>query len=106
MKPYRHHIFVCLGKRCLKKGAEELLDTLKDRIHEEGLAEEVRLSRSGCVKVCKETHEEGEYSPVVIVYPEGVWYKNVTTADLDDIINVHIRGGHVVERLLHFRLTG
>jgi len=106
MQPYRHHIFVCLGKRCSAKGSEELLEAMKEHIHAEGLGEEVRLSRSGCVKVCKETLNEGEYSPLVIVYPEGVWYKNVGVGDIDDIISVHLRGGRVVERLLHFRLTG
>jgi (2Fe-2S) ferredoxin len=35
----------------------------------------------------------------VVVYPEGVWYGHVTPADVDEIIDEHIVGGRVVERL-------
>lgn len=104
MKPYRLHIFVCQGKRCAAKGSEELLDTLKDRIKSEEI-KDVKVSKSGCMKVCKETDTEGEYSPAVVIYPEGVWYRKVTVADLDDIIDKHVKKGEVVERLLHYRMV-
>ncbi|MEK6759418.1 MAG: (2Fe-2S) ferredoxin domain-containing protein [Deltaproteobacteria bacterium] len=103
MKPYRIHLFVCLGKRCLAKGSEEILEELKGRIKAAGL-KDVKVSRSGCLSVCKETDIEGEYAPIIVVYPEGVWYRNVVRADLDDIIEMHVRKGIVVERLLHYRL--
>ncbi|MBI2412239.1 MAG: (2Fe-2S) ferredoxin domain-containing protein [Deltaproteobacteria bacterium] len=104
MKPYRLHIFVCQGKRCAAKGSEELLDTLKDRIKREEI-KDVKVSKSGCMKVCKETETEGEYSPAVVIYPEGIWYRKVTVADLDDIIEKHVKKGEVVERLLHYRMV-
>ncbi len=103
MKPYRLHVFVCQGKRCLARGAEDLLDDIKARVKAAGI-KDVKVSRSGCVKVCKETDNEGEYSPVIVVYPEGVWYRNVTAADIDEIMESHIRKGEAVERLVHFRL--
>lgn len=103
MKPYKRHLFVCLGKRCSAKGSEELLETVKERVKAE-LKGEVKVSRSGCLSVCKETDKEGEHCPVFVVYPEGVWYKNVTKDDLDEIIEKHLKGGIVVERLVHFRL--
>lgn len=103
MKPYRIHLFVCLGKRCLAKGSEEILEELKARIKALGL-KDVKVSRSGCLSVCKETENEGEFAPAIVVYPEGIWYRNVVRADLDDIIEMHVRKGIVVERLLHYRL--
>lgn len=103
MKPYRIHLFVCLGKRCLAKGSEEILEELKGRIKAAGL-KDVKVSRSGCLSVCKETESEGEYAPTIVVYPEGVWYRNVAKSDLDDIIEMHVMKGIVVERLLHYRL--
>lgn len=103
MKPYTHHIFVCLGKRCAKRSSEAILDDLKKRI-KGGELEGVRVTKTGCMKVCKETEVEGNYSPVVVIYPEGVWYRNVTAGDVDEIIESHIKKGEAVERLLHHRL--
>ncbi len=103
MKPYTSHIFVCLGKRCSKRSSEAILDDLKKRI-KGGSLEGVRVTRTGCMKVCKETEVEGDYSPVVVIYPDGVWYRNVTTGDLDEIMESHIKKGEAVERLLHYRL--
>ncbi len=102
MKPYSKHIFVCLGKRCAKKGSEALLDELKKLVKAKGLKEKVRVSRSGCVKTCKETGVEGEYSPALIVYPGGVWYRNVREKDLPEILESHIEKGEPVKRLLYF----
>ena len=102
MKPYSHHIFVCLGKRCAKKGSEALLDALKELVKKRGLKGQVRVSRSGCVKACKETDTEGEFSPVVIVYPDGVWYKNVRKEDLPDILESHTEKNEPARRLVYF----
>lgn len=105
MRPYRLHLFVCQGKRCVARGSEPLLDDIKARVKAAGI-KDVRVSRSGCVKLCKETECEGEYSPVIVVYPEGVWYRNVTAADIDEIFESHIKRGEAVERLVHFTLGG
>ena len=53
---------------------------------------EVRVNKAGCLDRC----EEG---PVIVVYPEGVWYTYVDEADIDEIVDRHIVGGEVVERL-------
>lgn len=103
MKPYKRHLFVCLGKRCSGKGSEELFETIKARVKSE-LKGEIKVSRSGCLSVCKETATEAEHCPVFVVYPEGVWYRNVTKADLDEIFEKHLKNGEVVERLVHYRL--
>jgi (2Fe-2S) ferredoxin len=104
LEGYDRHIFVCLGKRCLKKGSEELLDLFKEEVKARALSTSVRLSRSGCLKACKETEEEGEFSPLAVVYPEGVWYKNLTPGDVVSIVEGHLDGGEPVERLVHFSL--
>jgi (2Fe-2S) ferredoxin len=104
MKPYRMHIFVCQGKRCAAKGSEGVLDALKKRIKAEGI-KDVRVSKSGCLKLCKETDIEGELCPALLVYPEGVWYRLVAENDLDEIIEGHVKKGAPVRRLLHFNLS-
>jgi len=103
MRPYRHHVFICEGKRCGGKKSSQVLDKFKGIIKHKH-ADGVKITRCGCMKVCKETSDVGEFSPAVVVYPEGVWYKNVTVDDVSEIVEEHLEKGSVVERLLHYRL--
>ncbi len=103
MRPYRHHVFICEGKRCGGKKSGKVLDEFKHMV-KNGDIEGVKITRCGCMKVCKETSEVGEFSPAVVVYPEGVWYKNVTVDDVAEIADEHLGKGSVVERLLLYRL--
>ena len=99
---YQHHVFFCMNERdgkdarqsCGKCGAEKAQKHAKKRIKELGLSGQgkVRINQSGCLDRC----EEG---PVLVVYPEGTWYTYVDTSDIDDIIDTHLVGGKVVERL-------
>ena len=100
MSYYKHHVFFCCNQRndgrasCNDHGAQDLRDYAKKRVKELGLAGrgEVRINQAGCLDRC----EEG---PVIVVYPEEVWYTYVDRADIDEIIEEHLRHGRVVERL-------
>ncbi len=97
---FKHHVFFCLNERddgrahCAACGANAAQEYAKRRIKELGLngAGKVRINKSGCLDRC----EEG---PVLVVYPEGTWYTYVDTHDIDEIIDVHLVGGRIVERL-------
>ncbi len=97
---YQHHVFFCTNQRepgktcCNNFGAQALRDYAKERIKALGLAGEgrARINSAGCLDRC----EEG---PVIVVYPEGVWYTYVDKEDIDEIIDEHILNGRVVERL-------
>ncbi|HBO84811.1 MAG: hypothetical protein A2073_00075 [Deltaproteobacteria bacterium GWC2_42_11] len=104
MKPYRLHVFVSQGKHCLAKGSEEILKTLREKLDEHNLKGEIKTSKGGCLSVCKETEPKGEMCPAIVIYPEGVWYKNVTLNDVDEIVEKHLKKGEFVERLLHYRM--
>jgi (2Fe-2S) ferredoxin len=52
----------------------------------------VRMNKSGCLDRC----EEG---PILVVYPDAVWYTYVDRSDIDEIIDRHIVGGQAVKRL-------
>jgi len=69
-------------------------DYAKARIKELGLSgqKQVRINQAGCLDRC----EEG---PVLVVYPEGVWYTYVDQHDVDEIIDQHLVNGVIVERL-------
>jgi len=101
MNYYERHIFFCLNQRtngegcCADHGAQAAFDHCKVRVKNEGLAGpgKVRVNKAGCMDRCAG-------APVAVVYPEGVWYTYVDTSDIDEIIDSHLVGGRIVERLL------
>jgi len=97
---YQHHVFFCCNQRtngeasCNDHGAQALRDYAKSRIKELKLAGkgQVRVNQAGCLDRCQE-------GPVIVVYPEEVWYTYVDKHDIDEIIEEHLVNGRVVERL-------
>ncbi|TXH04354.1 MAG: (2Fe-2S) ferredoxin domain-containing protein [Nevskiaceae bacterium] len=101
MSYYRHHVFFCCNQRapgdrtcCNDKGATRVRDYAKKRVKALGLAGagQTRINMAGCLDRC----EEG---PVMVVYPEEVWYTYVDEEDIDEIIDEHLQYGRTVERL-------
>ncbi len=100
MSYYCHHVFFCTNQRtdgracCQNHDAQAMRDYAKQRTKELGLSGkgEVRINNAGCLDRCDE-------GPVLVVYPEGVWYTYVDQADIDEIIEEHLGHGRVVERL-------
>lgn len=100
MSYYRHHVFFCTNQRedgsqsCGPCGAHELRDYLKRRTKELGLTGHggARINTAGCLDRCGE-------GPVIVVYPEAVWYTYVDREDIDEILERHLMKGEVVERL-------
>jgi (2Fe-2S) ferredoxin len=101
MSYYARHVFFCCNQRdeperpcCNAKGAARMRDYAKGRVKALGLTGEgkVRVNQAGCLDRC----EEG---PCVVVYPEAVWYTYVDQADIDEIIEEHLKHGRIVERL-------
>ena len=63
-----------------------------EELEERGLSGEVMVSNTGCFGLC-------EQGPVVVVYPDNVWYGSVTPDDVEAIMEEHIEGGGIVSRL-------
>jgi (2Fe-2S) ferredoxin len=101
MSYYERHIFFCLNQReggeacCMEQGAQAGFDRCKARVKAAGLGGPggVRVNRAGCLDRCAG-------GPVAVVYPEAVWYTFVDAQDIDDIVDMHLKNGQVVERLL------
>ena len=87
MGPYRRHVFVCTGgDYCPFDGSTEVHRFLKEGIRERGLKTEIRVNKSGCLDQCGR-------GPMVVVYPEDVWYAGVTLAKAARILEEHLVGG-------------
>jgi (2Fe-2S) ferredoxin len=97
---YSHHVFFCINRRddgracCAERGSQEVRDYAKQRLKALGMngKGKVRINNAGCLDRC----EEG---PVIVIYPQGVWYTYVDKQDVDEIIERHLMNGEIVERL-------
>lgn len=101
MSYYDKHVFFCTNQRaegetcCNNLGAQKLRDYAKDKIKALGISTEknrIRINSAGCMDRC-------DYGPVMVVYPEAVWYTYVDESDIDEIIESHLKNGKVVDRL-------
>jgi (2Fe-2S) ferredoxin len=100
MPPFTSHIFVCCNQRepghkrgcCDPEGAEALRDCFKAELKTRKLGPLVRANSAGCLEQC-------EYGPTVVIYPQGIWYGNVTAADVPRILDETVIGGRVLADL-------
>ena len=94
MGQYERHVFVCTsGETCPMQGdVEAYVKKLREGVQKAGKQTEVRINKSGCFSQCG-------HGPMVVFYPDDVWYTGVQASDLDEIFTSHILGGRPVERL-------
>ena len=95
MTQYPRHVFVCTsGKTCPRQGAGEFFDALRRAAKEAGITDRIRVNRAGCLAQCG-------YGPIAVVYPEGVWYAALRTADAARLVDEHLGAGRPIEELRH-----
>lgn len=87
-------LLICGGTGCMSAESQKLLDNLNEEIEKHGLSDKVKAHITGCFGFC-------EKGPIVKVFPEDVFYTEVSPNDAKEIIKGHIIGGKQVERLLY-----
>lgn len=100
MNYYQYHVFFCTNQRedgspcCANSDAQAMRDYAKDKVKKLKLAGKgkCRVNNAGCLDRCKE-------GPVLVIYPEGTWYRYSGKSDIDEIIEQHLQNGSVVEHL-------
>jgi (2Fe-2S) ferredoxin len=97
MEPFRFHVFVCTQEKpegvpsCPAKGSWRTLEALQRTLKSQGLSDEVQVTTSGCLGLC-------DHGPMMIAYPEGVWYREVQAEDIPEIVASHLTSGTAVAR--------
>jgi len=98
---FQHHVFFYLNQRedgaacCAASGAEAAFNHMKSRVKSLKLngKDKVRINRAGCLDRCDE-------GPLLVIYPEAIWYQFVDNEDIDEIIESHLLQGKPVARLM------
>lgn len=85
---------MCSGYTCAKRGGEAHIQTLRKCIEDNALKEQVHTIKTLCTGQC-------ESGPVMFVYPDGVWYKDVNESRAESIISSHIMKGQLLENILY-----
>ncbi|MCL6431581.1 MAG: FAD-dependent oxidoreductase, partial [Anaerolineae bacterium] len=91
---YRANVLVCGGTGCTASGSQAVLGAMARELERRGLTGEVRLVETGCRGFCA-------MGPVMIIYPEGIFYCQVTAADVPTIVEETLVKGRVVDRLTY-----
>lgn len=91
---YRSHVLVCGGTGCTSSNAPAIIEALEAQLAEKGLSEEIKVVKTGCHGLCA-------LGPIMIVYPEGCFYSEVTVDDVPEIVEEHLLKGRIVKRLLY-----
>ena len=101
--PIRHHVFVCTGKSCSAVDSADVKAAFERELLACGILfgkEKKGKNPRGSV-ILTECASVGfcAIGPAVMVYPDGVWYAQVDSSDVAEIVEEHLLNGRVVERL-------
>ena len=101
MEPYARHVLVCTGGYCSPdQRGRQLYSALAALLEREDLLfgpGRVKRGETPCLGVCSS-------GPIVVVYPEGIWYANVDLPLLERIVREHLKNGRVVDEAVFHRL--
>ena len=91
---YRAHVLVCGGTGCTSSGSQKIIDRLKRELDKQGLTTEVAIVQTGCHGLCA-------LGPIMVVYPEAIFYSMVKEEDIAEIVEEHLLKGRIVKRLVY-----
>ncbi|MDI6601988.1 MAG: NADH-quinone oxidoreductase subunit NuoF [Thermoanaerobacteraceae bacterium] len=91
---YRSHVLICGGTGCTSNNSDAVAEKFKEELKKHGLEEEIQIVRTGCFGLC-------ELGPVVIVYPEGVFYNKIKPEYVPDLVEEHLLKGRIVKKYVY-----
>ncbi len=91
---YRKQVLICGGTGCTSSGSKKVIAALEKALKKNGIDKEILVVKTGCFGLCA-------LGPIMIVYPEGSFYSQVTPEGVERIAQQHLKGGEVVKELLY-----
>ena len=89
---YKSHVLLCGGPECTKSGIAEINKQFERLLREKSIESDVKILKTDCFGLC-------EKGPIVVVYPEGTIYSEVTPDDIRKIVEEHLVNGRIVKEL-------
>ena len=93
MEKYRANLLMCAGTGCVASGTPKVRNALKAELEKRGLADEIKIVLTGCNGFCAE-------GPVMLVYPEEIFYQKLTVEDIPKLVEEHFLKGRPYEKLM------
>lgn len=91
---YKMQVLVCGGTGCTSSGCKNVVTALNAALKNHGIEKEIKVVQTGCFGLCA-------LGPIMIVYPEGSFYSQVTPESIEEIVEEHLKNGRVVKHLLY-----
>lgn len=88
------HLLICNGSSCKKHKGEQVADAIEDEIEKQGAQSLIHTTVTRCNGRCSD-------SCVVIAYPEGVWYKEITPKLAKSLVRKHLQGEKLEDHILY-----
>ena len=88
------HILMCAGTACVSCGTFKVRERLEKELKDRGLDEEVKVVITGCNGFCAE-------GPIMVVYPEGIFYGHLKPEYMPEIVEEHILKGRPVPKYFY-----
>jgi NADH:ubiquinone oxidoreductase subunit F (NADH-binding)/(2Fe-2S) ferredoxin/ferredoxin len=94
MQLFRAHVLVCGGTGCITSGCKEIEKELRNQLEINNLTNEIKITVTGCVGSC-------DLGPIIIVYPEAIFYQKLRVSDVKEIVEEHLLKGRPVPSLMY-----
>ncbi|HOV32878.1 MAG TPA: NADH-quinone oxidoreductase subunit NuoF [Candidatus Hydrogenedens sp.] len=92
MSPVRSNVLICAGAGCVASGSMEVSSAFSEALAKHGLNDEIQIVHTGCLGPCA-------IGPVVVIYPDAIFYQGVKPSDAEEIVVEHLLKGRIVTRL-------
>jgi NADH-quinone oxidoreductase subunit F/NAD(P)H dehydrogenase (quinone)/NADP-reducing hydrogenase subunit HndC len=94
VKVFRSHVLICAGTGCVASGALAVKKALEQELATRNLQDEIQVVTTGCNGFCAA-------GPVMVVYPDGIFYQKLKSEDMPHLVEEHFLKGRPVQRLMY-----
>ncbi len=91
---YKKQVLICGGTGCTSSGSHKVITALEAALQKNGIEKEILVVKTGCFGLCA-------LGPIMIVYPEGCFYSQVTPEGVERIVEEHLKNNNIVKELLY-----